>query len=234
MLCGLKLMKPVYRRRIEMIKDILTTTKMLTYSLKFKMQMVLTVFLFAVGMLLYVMEPNFWVSYFYIFIPGMFVVQMYHYLMISDLVKSSPYNRKLQIKMPVAVSFIMTTFAFTVDVILGFIRYLFMPPEEIDFSFFFSLAVINFFFLIYLGFVYKYFWFSMAVVLVVLCPIVFFSSFTQGLPPVLSEWISTCPAYIPIITGYVLIICGAAIEYVLLKALYHKPYSKYAFGAMYQ
>ena len=165
----------------------------------------------------------------YIVLSAIFMYQLICSVTISTMIQTSGYKKQLQTLIPTITSVPFMMLMYTVCVIM----YYFMKSgsEEYAIKNLLLTAIFVFFMEIYTGTAYKYFVVSMGVMLVSIYAFMFNSDrIMEMLMTVLSS-LSLNSFGAVIVIGYVAIIVGGVLEYLLSCLFYKKPLSKLAFGA---
>ena len=217
-----------------MIKNLKTGFKLLKYSYKCKMNLILLAFFTVIGFVSEISSHGTnMLGGFYFTMSGMFAYQMIVSMDISGMVQSSAMKKRLQISMPVFVSTVIYIILYTVLVIERIIL-VHVNPQDKDMLMFtlFTIVMMLFIMFIFSAICYKYF----------VAGFIIFFALLIGTVLVLDEvcmrggyeFICNMGFGTFIIIGYAVILAGGAIEYLIGKLLYRKPLSEFAFRGIFK
>ena len=217
-----------------MIKNLKTGFKLLKYSYKCKMNLILLALFTVIGLVSEISSHGTsMLGGFYFMLSGMFTYQMIISMDISGMVQSSAMKKRLQISMPVFVSTVLYIILYTVLVIERIIL-VHVNPQDKDRLMFnlFTIVMMLFIMFIFSAISYKYF----------VAGFVIFLALLVGTLLVLDkvcmyggyEFICNMGFGTFIIIGYAVILAGGAIEYLIGKLLYKKPLSEFAFREIFR
>ena len=208
--------------------------KLVKYGLAFKMQIAFSVIFLLFGVFVeFAGRGRNMLGGFYIVLSAMFIIQLIISLDLSTMVQTSPYKKKLQTSIPILACTPIMLFAYTVVVLIR-LYYIYLDPAisgdtENRAAVKAGLAAIIlllFFVSAYMGICFKYFLVSLIGLMMVVFPI----SFIFNVPRIF-EAIDKIPTAAIVAVGYILIIAGQCISYLLTRLTYKKDLSRYAFGA---
>lgn len=214
-----------------MINKIKTGIMLCRYGFSFKSNVAGALIFMVLGI---VMQTNMingmsFLGSMYIVLSAVFMYQLICSVTISTMIQTSGYKKQLQTLIPTITSVTFMMLMYTVCVIM----YYFMKSgsEEYAIKNLLLTAIFVFFMEIYTGTAYKYFVVSLGVMLVSIYAFMFNSDrIMEKLMTVLSS-LSLNSFGAVIVIGYVAIIVGGVLEYLLSCLFYKKPLSKLAFGA---
>jgi len=217
-----------------MIKNLKTGFKLLKYSYKCKINLILLAFFTVIGLVSEISSHGTnMLGGFYFTMSGMFAYQMIVSMDISGMVQSSAMKKRLQISMPVFVSTVIYIILYTVLVIERIIL-VHVNPQDKDMLMFtlFTIVMMLFIMFIFSAICYKYF----------VAGFIIFFALLIGTVLVLDEvcmrggyeFICNMGFGTFIIIGYAVILAGGAIEYLIGKLLYRKPLSEFAFRGIFK
>ena len=217
-----------------MIKNLKTGFKLLKYSYKCKMNLILLALFTVIGLVIEISSHGTnMLGGFYFMLSGMYAYQMIVSMDISGMVQSSAMKKRLQISMPVFVSTVIYIILYTVLVIERIIL-VHVNPQDKDMLMFtlFTIVMMLFIMFIFSAICYKYF----------VAGFIIFFALLIGTVLVLDEvcmrggyeFICNMGFGTFIIIGYAVILAGGAIEYLIGKLLYRKPLSEFAFRGIFK
>ena len=208
--------------------------KLVKYGLTFKMQMAFSVIFLVFGAVVeYFGRGMNMLGGFYIVLSAMFIIQLIISMDLSTMVQTSPYKKKLQTSIPILTCTPIMLFSYTVVVLIR-LYYIYLDPARSENpenqgavkAGLMAIILLLFFVSAYMGVCFKYFLLSLMGLMIVVFPI----SFVFNIPRIF-EAIDKIPTVAIVAAGYVLIIAGQGISYLLTRLTYKKDLSKYAFGA---
>ena len=204
------------------------------YGLGFKSQILFAVMFMVFG---FVMEfakgGRNMLGGFYIVLAATFVLQLVISLNLSTMVQTSPYKRRIGTIIPILTSIPFLLFNYTVMILIR-LYYLYLDPEvaasteqqlQIKGGLV-AISVLLFVTSVYMGVCYKFFWKSLVFLVIVVYPISF-ASMTERF----SGSVSAIAGGAIIAGGYLMILVGQAVAYVLSVLFYKKELSRTAFSA---
>lgn len=214
-----------------MINKIKTGIMLCRYGFSFKSNVAGALIFMVLGIVMQINMINgmSFLGSMYIVLSAVFMYQLICSVTISTMIQTSGYKKQLQTLIPTITSVPFMMLMYTVCVIM----YYFMKSgsEEYAIRNLLLTAIFVFFMEIYTGTAYKYFVVSMGVMLVSIYAFMFNSDrIMEKLMTVLSS-LSLNSFGAVIVIGYVAIIVGGVLEYLLSCLFYKKPLSKMAFGA---
>jgi hypothetical protein len=212
-----------------MFNQIKLGIKLWKYAISAKSQIVCATIFFLLGAVWEIGNQGTGViGGFYIVLSSIFITQLIVSVDFSTMVQASSYKKKLQTSMPVLVStpVMLVTYTF-----LALIRVYFFQAsseEEGRLEIKFGLLLVGVLLCltsIYMGICFKYFLAAMVVLELVIVPILVIGmDFDTG-------FVAHIPMAAIVAAGYVLIVLGQFLAYLLSRLAYRKDLSKYAFGA---
>lgn len=214
-----------------MINKIKTGIMLCRYGLSFKSNVAGALIFMVLGIVMQINMINgmsFWGSV-YIVLSAVFMYQLICSVTISTMIQTSGYKKPLQTLIPTITSVPFMMLMYTVCVIM----YFFMKSGNGEFAIknLLLTAIFVFFMEVYTGTAYKYFVVSMCVMMVTIYAFMFNSDrIMEKLMSILSS-LSLNSFGAVIVIGYVAIVVGGVLEYLLSCLFYKKPLSKMAFGA---
>jgi hypothetical protein len=212
-----------------MFNQIKLGIKLWKYAISAKSQIVCAIIFFLLGAVLEIGDQGTGViGGYYIVLSSMFITQLIVSVDFSTMVQASPYKKKLQTSIPVLVStpVMLVTYTF-----LALLRVYFFQASSEDESRLeiksglLVIGVLLWLSSIYMGICYKYFLAAMVGLCVVIMPI---ASIGTNLD---TGFVEHIPMAAIVAAGYVLILLGQFLAYLLSRLAYRKDLSKYAFGA---
>ena len=214
-----------------MINKIKTGIMLCRYGFSFKSNVAGALIFMVLGIVMQINMINgmSFLGSMYIVLSAVFMYQLICSVTISTMIQTSGYKKQLQTLIPTITSVPFMMLMYTVCVIM----YYFMKSgsEEYAIKNLLLTAIFVFFMEIYTGTAYKYFVVSLGVMLVSIYAFMFNSDrIMEMLMTVLSS-LSLNSFGAVIVIGYVAIIVGGVLEYLLSCLFYKKPLSKMAFGA---
>lgn len=214
-----------------MINKIKTGIMLCRYGFSFKSNVAGALIFMVLGIVMQINMINgmSFLGSMYIVLSAVFMYQLICSVTISTMIQTSGYKKQLQTLIPTITSVPFMMLMYTVCVIM----YYFMKSgsEEYAIKNLLLTAIFVFFMEIYTGTAYKYFVVSLGVMLVSIYAFMFNSDrIMEMLMTVLSS-LSLNSFGAVIVIGYVAIIVGGVLEYLLSCLFYKKPLSKLAFGA---
>lgn len=217
-----------------MLQQIIYGFKLAKYGLKFKMQVAFSIIFLLCGIVVeFVDRGRNMLGGFYIVLSAMFTLQLIISLDISTMVQTSPYKKKLQTSLPILTSTPVMLLSYTVVVFIR-LYYIYLDPviscdwesrAQVKTG---LVAIILLLFMAsaYMGVCYKYFVAAFIGLMLCVFPTSYFfyssSSFAV---------IEQFPIAAVVIFGYLMILAGQGISYLLITLTYKKELSRYAFGA---
>ena len=213
------------------MKEITKFITLCKYSFKYKTNLVFLIIFFSIGVINeLVTKGTQYLGGFYIVICSIYMFQFVMSLSMSDMIQASPIGRRIQLDMPVKLNVIMSFVFYTLLVVYRIIMSVMYPQNERDIIASLFLINIMFFALfIYTAFVYKYFIAS----IIVFCftiPLV-----VTGMNIINSFNILADLTLINVIIfGYVVIVVGALIQYMICRLIIKKPISQRAFRGIFK
>lgn len=217
-----------------MIKNLKTGFKLLKYSYKCKMNLILLALFTVIGLVIEISSHGTnMLGGFYFMLSGMYAYQMIVSMDISGMVQSSAMKKRIQINLPVFVSTVLYIILYTVLVIERVIL-VHVNPQDKDMLMFnlFTIVMMLFIVFIFSAICYKYFVAGFIIFLVLVMGTTF------GLNEICMssgyEFICNMGFGTFIIIGYAVILAGGAIEYLIGKLLYRKPLSEFAFRGIFR
>ncbi|MCM1283110.1 MAG: hypothetical protein NC180_01955 [Muribaculaceae bacterium] len=212
--------------------------KLIKYGLSMKGNMAMCIIFFVVGLVLecippmrttYMRNSGFEMGALFMLCAMMFPAQMIISMDVGSLAQTSAYKKKLQTSIPVMVSGAGSLFSLTIIVLIRLVS-VGLGGGVWELQDIFVIGVMDFLLLVYFGFVYKFFVPSLVILYVVMIGY----SFTRGLlEAVISDngWQLTLSPAASIICAYVLLLAGLGIQYLIMRAVYKREFSRAAFGA---
>ncbi len=218
-----------------MMRELGISIKMLKHGFQAKMQMGMMVLFLIIGLTIELgTKGTYWMGAMFVMITPMYFAQLIYGLGLSQMVTVSPHNRRFQTGVPAMGSAILSTICFTILVLVKCWE-INKHPELTDIIMLglFITGAISLVFNVYTAVVYKYY----AVSLIIMCISVGGISGSYGFLTGMGREIrlplvSNLSVGGVILLSYVLVLAGALLQYVISCALYRKPLSEYAQGAM--
>jgi hypothetical protein len=204
--------------------------KLCKYSFRFKTNIAFLILFLAIGVINeLVTSGTEYLGGFYIVLTSVYMFQFIMSLSMSDMIQASGIGRRIHLDVPVMLNVLLSTVLYTLLVIYRFIMAYLHPEKATQIATSLLMIDIMFFVLfIYTGFVYKYFLASLLVFAFTFVFVVGGSNFLIGLPGL----VITMP--MAAIIGYVAILAGAILQYLICKALVNKPISQRAFRGIFK
>lgn len=213
------------------MKDMINFLKLCKYSFKFKTNVIFLGVFFVIGLINEIVTKGTqYLGGFYIVICSIYMFQFIMSLSMSDMIQSSGIGRRIQLDMPVKLNVFMSVVLYTMLIIYRIIMTGMHPELSRDIAVSLLMIDIMFFILfIYTAFVYKYF---IASVVIFCFTFVFV---TSGLNIInnldLFNRLSLTNA---IVIGYIVIMIGAILQYLICKLLIRVPISQRAFRGIFK
>lgn len=215
-----------------MLADFKLGLKLLKYGFKVKQQCFFLVAILTAGIIVEIVTKGTnMIGGFYILLIGMFAQQMIISLNVSSLIQSSKIKRATQTTMPVIVSFILY-FALMIFLSIEKTIMVNMYPEtaiELKTTFV-TVAIIFFFTLIYSGFAYKFYVFSMVFLMTVVLGVTTALTVFSGIGAM--DFIADIKMPVLIAFAFVLLFIGIGIQYALSVLTYKREISPLVFKGM--
>lgn len=167
---------------------------------------------------------------FYVVLCSMYMFQFVMSLSMSDMIQSSGIGRRIQLDIPVKLNFTLSFILFTALIIFRTIMAGRYPEKanEIAISLF-MIDILIFQMFLYTAFVYKYFLASIIVFCLAIAIITAGLTFVTNLDLFKGLTLNTS-----IILGYVLIVTGTVLQYLICRLLIRKPVSQRAFRGVFK
>jgi hypothetical protein len=165
---------------------------------------------------------------YYIVLSSVFIIQLIVSVDFSTMVQASPYKKKLQTSIPVLVSTPVMFVMYTLLVLLDLYFFQAATEDESRLEIKSGLLVIGVLLWlssIYMGICFKYFLAAMIGLCVVIAPIASIGTHLD------TGFVDHIPMAAIVAAGYVLILLGQFLAYLISRLAYRKDLSKYAFGA---
>lgn len=214
-----------------MINKIKTGIMLCRYGFSFKSNVAGALIFMILGIVMQGFQGNTmsFLGSVYIVLSVVFMYQLICSVSISTMVQTSGYKKQLQTLIPTMTCVPFMMIMYTVSVVM----YLFMKTgnEQYAVENLLMTAIFVFIMQVYTGVAYKYFVVSMCVMMVTIYAFMFNSDrIMEKLMSILSS-LSLNSFGAVIVIGYVAIVVGGVLEYLLSCLFYKKPLSKMAFGA---
>jgi hypothetical protein len=212
-----------------MFNQIKLGIKLWKYAISAKSQIVCAILFFLLGVMVEIGDQGTsMIGGYYIVLSSVFIIQLIVSVDFSTMVQASPYKKKLQTSIPVLVSTPVMLVTYTFLALLSLHFFLTASEEESCLeikSGLLAVGVLLCLTSIYMGICFKYFLAAMVLLWVVIT-----------MSTVVGETISAdVTANVPmaaiVAAGYVLILLGQFLAYLISRLAYRKDLSKYAFGA---
>ena len=213
------------------MKELINCFKLCKYSYQIKTNIIFLILFMSIGILNEVASQG--TSYlggFYIVMCGIYIFQFVMSLCMSDMIMSSWLGRRVQLDIPVKLNSIVSLILYT---ILGLFR-LYLTgryPEKAN-EIAASLLAINimfFFIFIYAAVVYKYF----IVSIVVFCFTITFAITGFNILNNI-EVLSNITIGQAVASGYIIIVVGTILQYLICRLLIKKPITQRAFRGIFK
>ncbi|MBE5962095.1 MAG: hypothetical protein E7256_12080 [Lachnospiraceae bacterium] len=211
-----------------MINDLKLGIKLLKYSSQRTLSIILAIVFFIAGVACAVFfNDNIGYAGLFILSNAMWPVQLLYSINASNQVQSSSSKKKLQTTVPAIMYTGCELILYTFYIILQLVVVHLHPEyrEMLTLNILFT-GISVFFLAIYTGTAYKYFFVSFVLFLTTYLAFSMFGNYMRF-------HTVTLPLSLPvtIILGYVLVIAGGALQYMLYVLFYKRDLSKYAQGA---
>ncbi|MBO4337850.1 MAG: hypothetical protein J5842_07225 [Lachnospiraceae bacterium] len=210
--------------------DTIKFLKLCKYSFRYKTNIVFLILFLAIGIMNEVIAHGTqYLGGFYIVLCSIYMFQFIMSLSMSDMIQSSGIGRRIQLDIPVRLNVMMSVLLYTLLVIYRICMAKIHPENEPQIAS--SLLMINIMFFIlfiYTGFVYKYFLISILVFCFTAVFVMTGSNILLSLPGFM---VSLKAA---VFIGYVGIVIGAAVQYIICRALVKIPISQRAFRGIFK
>lgn len=203
---------------------------MIKYGLSLKGNIVCMILILGVGVGVEILSrgDNF-LGAFYLMLTGLFPVQLITSVGLSTMVQTSKYKKKLQTLIPVMTGTVCWLIMYTIVVAIRMF-FLYQNPED-SIELLGGLIMIAagvFLVMIFAGFSFKHFVISILFLVVTLVPV---AGFYEFLTVVLEYAALNFPVWPAVLGGYVLILLGGVLEYLITLGTYKTELSRYAFGS---
>lgn len=214
------------------MKDLILGFKLLKYGYKLKTNIMMLALFTLIGLAVEISSQGTnMLGGFYFMLTGMFTYQLIIVTNVSDYVQTSAMKRKLETGLPAFVSTVVYLLLMTVLVVEKYILVR-MYPDKADryLDVFFMIICILFAAMLFCGVCYKYFFASF---LVFMFLVVFgISEFNIWLASHhISDVVNVDIGKVAVF-GYVAVIIGGVVEYILSCLLYKKPLSDIAINGI--
>ncbi|MBR6147193.1 MAG: hypothetical protein IKQ44_02420 [Lachnospiraceae bacterium] len=213
------------------MKDMIKFLKLCKYSFKFKTNCIFLIIFFIIGVINEVVTKGTqYLGGFYIVLTSIYLFQFVMSLSMSDMIQSSGIGRRIQLDMPVKLNGFLSIVLYTLLIVFRLSMARIHPEYIVDNTSSLLMIDIMFFLLfIYTGFVYKYF----IVSILVFC--FTFAFITTGMNIMNSlDIFSKVSLNDVVIFGYIVIIIGVILQYLICKILIRKPISQRAFRGVFK
>ena len=218
-----------------MFKDLLIGIKLLKYGYRMKTNLIMIAIFLVIGIAVEIGSGGGNViGGFYFMILGMFSYQMIISMNVSTYVASSPMQRKLQLTIPVVTStvFYLTIYTFLLIEKAVLIK---AHPQRED-VYMGTMVMVLMFMLatyIFVAVCFKYYWFGF----ILMMAMVFGTQFVM-MDMFMNDNGEIAIGFINLpeiaVAGYVIILMGGLLEYVIARLLYRKPLSEFAFRGVFK
>lgn len=212
-----------------MTTDLKTAFKLLKYTFHLKTNCVSAIIITILGILFLIAAPDttlFMLGGFYLALGPLCILQMQFTLLYSNLGKSSPKARMLEISSIDTLSAIIILICYTFVVIYITIRHG-SAPAEFPITYLFTMGIMYATLLIYFSLSYKTFIFG--ILLLIICTISVFSVSIFIIELGIVELhLNTFTGYL---LGYGCVFMGLLLSGLLRRLVYKRPLSKLAAGA---
>lgn len=166
------------------------------------------------------------------FCAAMFPGQLVTSLDVSLLAQSSPYKKKLQTDYVCLLALFGNLAAMAVIVVIRLIGAVAAPEQSsVLLGMLPVIGAIGFLLILYSGVMYKFFIFSLITLYVIMLVGGSYVGFWVGMGKTFDVSLGSLPASASILLSFVFVIAGCGMQYLITKAAYKRPLSKYVFGA---
>jgi hypothetical protein len=212
-----------------MFNQIKLGIKLWKYAISAKSQIVCAILFFLLGVMVEIGDQGTsMIGGYYIVLSSVFIIQLIVSVDFSTMVQASPYKKKLQTSIPVLVSTPVMFVMYTLLVLLDLYFFQAATEDESRLEIKSGLLVIGVLLWlssIYMGICFKYFLAAMIGLCVVIAPIASIGTHLD------TGFVDHIPMAAIVAAGYVLILLGQFLAYLISRLAYRKDLSKYAFGA---
>lgn len=207
-----------------MIKEFKTILQLLKYGNGIKVLGVLSILCSLFGIVLVFISSDMarFLGGFYFVLGVLFLFQIILSLNSSKLIQSSGYKKKIETFYVFLLSVPLILINYTIMVFI----YCKMADDESK-NYIFLLALMVFFVLIYFGICFKYYIIPTFVFMIISIPTMVAIMDSES---IYEKFFFYNDLKLTIVVSYAVILIGIAISMLLIKALYKKDFSKYAFG----
>ena len=152
---------------------------------------------------------------------------------VSHIVQTSSYKKKIQTKMYTEVSLVFSLIAMTLLVFTRVIAGVAHPDLAAKFwSDLPMMGILTLIVWIFTAVMYKYFWIAMILLYVIIMGISGSAGYLSVVKGPQDGLFAKVPVLGNIVIAYAFVLLGVGISYLISLALYKKPFSKAAFGAV--
>ena len=218
-----------------MIRDLKVSVKILKFGFQAVMQVVLMIAFLVLGMAMELgSRGTYWMGAMLIMISPMYFAQLLYGLGMAQIVAASPYNKRFQTTIPAVGSAVLSIICMTVLVLVKYWEIQRHPElTQTVITALFTAGCMALIFNLYAAVVYKYYALSIILMILGVGSISGVYGFYTGIGSEISlPFISNASFGSIAAIGYGFVLIGALLQYALSCALYKKPLSEYAQGAM--
>lgn len=217
-----------------MLKDLKMGFRLIKYGYRIKMNVIFMLVILAVGIVVEITsEGTSFLGGFYLMLTGMFAYQMIISMDISEMVQTSAMKRRLQVDLPVVASTVVYLAAYTFLLVERVIL-IHQNPQAKEEALYTLFAIVLMMVAIYVftAICYKYFVAGFIVFLILFMGIdagaliLWDNGIGQWLCQIGLGWLA--------VLGYVVVLLGGGLEYLLGSLLYRKPLSEFAFRGIFK
>ncbi|MCR5255483.1 MAG: hypothetical protein K6D96_06080 [Acetatifactor sp.] len=214
------------------MNDVKKAFQLMKYTVRFKSNGVTLLLFFTVGAFIeFITNGTNFLGGFYFVMVGMFLAQMVIMLTVADLVQVSPYKKAFQVKVPVLCNLATELVMYTLYLV---VHSIFLKPDQPEVFLSQMLVAIvvgllivatNFF----LAICYKYYWLGFIIFFPCVMAVSVGGSTMEHMIRIGSFPDLKLTYGASILIGYVCILLGSVINYVIANALYKKPLDKISY-----
>ena len=213
------------------MKEMIRFLKLCKFSFKFKTNMIFLIVFFVIGVINELVTGGTqYLGGFYIVLCSIYMFQFVMSLSMSDMIQASPIGRRIQLDMPVKLNAFLAIVLYTFLAIFRIYMARMNPANERDITIsLFMIDVMFFEIFIYTAFVYKYFLVSVFVFCFT------FAFLANGLHITSKLGIlHNLTLNYSVLIGYLVILIGAILQYLICRLLVKKPISQRAFRGIFK
>jgi len=212
------------------MNDLIKAVKLIKYGFRFNLNIVILLLFLVLGFVVEIgSEGSSYIGGFYIVLCGMYMFQFVMSLNMSDMIASSGFSRKTQLKIPCVLNGFATLVLYTALVIIKSINIARNPESEtIMVVSLLMVIILEFTICIYAAVVYKYFVVTVIIYTIMIVIIMTFANLINAIADIQLSFSLTA------LIGYVVIGIGIILQYVISLLIIKKPISQTAFRGIFK